>query len=274
MIAAVRGALGRSVRLGAGPTRLCALAAALAARSRRPLVVDDRSASRYLAEQPVELLGHWPGLESLVQPLGRLGVRTLGELAALGRHSMADRFGRQGVLAHRLATGEDIPLQTRCLEDHLEESLQLEHSSSGLVLERVLALLVDRLLARSERRGRTLGAVTLSARLVEGGTWRERIVFRQALTDSRRILLALSPPLSLLPAPAEALCLCVERFGPPSGEQRVLLEQDRAARLERLREAVGQARAFAGHGAALRAMCIDPDSRVPERRVVLAPLPG
>ena len=33
-------------------------------------------------------------------------------------------------------------------------------------------------------------------------------------------------------------------------------------------------RAVAGADAALRAVCVDPDSRVPERRVVLAPVPG
>jgi protein ImuB len=32
-------------------------------------------------------------------------------------------------------------------------------------------------------------------------------------------------------------------------------------------------RAVAGPDAALRAVCVDPDSRVPERRVVLAPIP-
>ena len=46
------------------------------------------------------------------------------------------------------------------------------------------------------------------------------------------------------------------------------------ARRGRLEEAVNQIRAVAGHDAALRAVCIDPDSRVPERRVVLTPLPG
>jgi protein ImuB len=53
-----------------------------------------------------------------------------------------------------------------------------------------------------------------------------------------------------------------------------LLEQDKQARLVRMGEAVNQVRAVAGHDAALRAVCIDPDSRVPERRVVLTPLPG
>jgi hypothetical protein len=31
-------------------------------------------------------------------------------------------------------------------------------------------------------------------------------------------------------------------------------------------------RAVAGREAALRAVCVDPDSRVPERRVMLAPI--
>ena len=151
--------------------------------------------------------------------------------------------------------------------------MEVGDASSGEALKRVLGVLVDRLLARTERRGRTLRAVTLSARLVAGGGWRERVVFRQALSDPERIWLALSVRLLLLPAPASELGLAVERFGPPASEQGALLEQDRAARARRLREAVAQMRAVAGQDAALRAVCVDPDSRVPERRVVLAPIP-
>ena len=138
----------------------------------------------------------------------------------------------------------------------------------------MLGVLVDRLLARPERRGRTLRAASLSARLVEGGTWQERVVFRQALSDARRMRLALSLRLALLPAPAEGLRLAVERFGPPDGEQGTLLQSARTARLASLREAVSQVRTVAGPEAALRALCVDPDSRVPERRVVLTPFPG
>ena len=269
---------GRPARVGVGPTRFCALAAALAARSRHATVVDERRARRYLAAQPVSLLRFRAETEALVEPLSRLGVRTLGELAALARDAVADRFGAPGILAHRLAGGEDTPLRTRLAEDRLEEGMELGQSSSGAALERVLGVLVDRLLARPERRGRTLGAVTLSARLVEGGTWRERVVFRQALADGRRMCLALSLRLALLPAPAEALRLGVERFGPPDGEQHSLLESDRSnvqqARRERLREAICQMRAVAGQDAALRALCVDLDSRVPERRVVLSTFSG
>jgi protein ImuB len=269
---AARSPSGRIARVGAGPTRFCALAAALAARSRRVTVVDEREAGRYLAAQPVSLLGFRAETAVLVEGLSRLGVRTLGELTALGRDAVADRFGAAGVLAHRLAAGEEEPLCTRRVKDGLEEEMELWEAGSGAALERVLGVLVERLLARVERRGRTLGAVTLSAVLVEsGGTWSELVVFRQASADAKRICMALSLRLALLPAPAQTLRLAVERFGPPGGAQRALLEEDVEARHERLCEAVGQMRVLAGRDAALRALCVDPDSRVPERRVVLSP---
>jgi protein ImuB len=201
-------------------------------------------------------------------------VRTLGELARLGRSALADRFGAAGVFAHRLACGEDTSLRPRLAQELMEETMSVGDASSGPAIERVLGVLVDRLLARSDRRGRTLRAVTLSARLLAGGGWRERVVFRQPLADRDRISLALSLRLLLLPAPAASLGLSVERFGPPAGEQRALLDEGHAARVARLREAVVQVRTVAGEGAAMRAVCVDPDSRVPERRVVLTPLPG
>ena len=273
-IAAARRALGWPARIGAGPTRFCALAAALAVRSRRPLVLEDKEARRWLAGRPVALLGFREQTAVLVEPLSRLGVRTLGELAKLGRPALADRFGEPGALAHRLACGEDTPLCVRRLEERLEVTMDVGDASSGEALKRVMGVLVGRLLARVERRGRTLRAVTLSAQLLSGGGWREHVVFRQALADPERIWLALSLRLALLPAPAAALGLSVERFGPPTSEQGGLLEADRAraVRAARLREAIAQTRAVAGRDAALRAVCVDPDSRVPERRVVLAPI--
>ncbi len=271
----------RPARVGAGPTRFCALAAALEVRSRRAVVVKTgNQARRYLANRPVALLGFRAETAVLVEPLGRLGIDTLGELAALGRDAVADRFGAPGVLARRLARGEDDPLCTHIVEERLRESLELDEANSGPALERVLGVLVDRLLARPERLGRTLRALSVSARLVEGGTWSERVVLREALADPRRIRLALAPRLALLPAPAAYLRLEAERFGPPEGVQGALFEADpgRPGRRDeyrgRLREAVAQVRTVAGPEAALRAVCVDADSRVPERRVVFTPFPG
>jgi protein ImuB len=271
-ITMTRRALARPVRIGVGSTRFCAMAAALAASTRRANVIEGQAAGRYLAACPIELLGFREQTVSLVEPLERLGVRTLGELRKLGRNALADRFGEPGTVAYRLAGGGDWPLVPRDVEETLEESMEVGDVGNGEMLQRMLGVLVDRLLARPERRGKTLRAVVLSARLVGGGTWRERVVFRQSLNDARRVRLALSLRLPLLPAPAESLRLGVERFGPASGEQYTLLEDSKQARRARLGEAVSQMRAVAGHDAALHAVCIDPDSRVPERRVVLTPI--
>jgi len=113
--------------------------------------------------------------------------------------------------------------------------------------------------------------VVLAAKLVEGGTWRTRVTFREAITDPRRMRLVLTPKLQELPAPADVLRLRAEGFGPPTGEQRSLLQEAAAVRAGRMREAVRQARAAAGPDAALRILAVDPDSRVPERRLALTP---
>ncbi|HWH94470.1 MAG TPA: hypothetical protein VNT03_11475 [Baekduia sp.] len=268
VVTATRAALRLPARIGAGPSRFCALAGAVKARSRRAELVDGATA---LAGEPVALLRRRPEVEGIVGPLERLGIATLGELAALGRPVIADRFGRAGELAYDLAQGRDDELRPRKPGEVLEEVLELPESASGVQLERALVLLVDQLLARPERRGRTLRSVVLGARLVEGGTWRERVVFREALSDATRMRLALGQKLVLLPAPAESLRLAVERFGAPNAGARALFDDGAAMRTARMREAIRQARAVAGPEAALRVLEVDPDSRVPERQAVLAP---
>ncbi len=83
---------------------------------------------------------------------------------------------------------------------------------------------------------------------MEGGSWRARVTFREALADPRRMRLVLVPRLAELPAPADVLRLRAEGFGPPAGDQRSLLAEPAALRAARLREAVRQARAAAGPG--------------------------
>ena len=269
--------LGAPARLGVAPSRFAAIAAARRARARRPLVVDggERQARAFLAPMPVSLLRLRAELAALPEALERLGVGSLGELAALPLAAVVDRFGGAGRLAHRLASGGDEPLRPRQAGEVVRESLELPEAADGIQLERALGLLVDRLLARRERRGRSLRSVVLAAALVEqGGTWRQQVTFREALADPLRMRLALTPRLSLVPAPVRVLRLAVERFGPVASEQRGLLDASRDARAARLREAVSQARAAAGADAALRILEIDPGSRLPERRAVLTPFEG
>jgi protein ImuB len=272
-----RHALGVPARFGVAPSRFAAVAAATRARMRRPVIVTGgrKEAGAYLSSLPVALLRARPTLSDLPESLERLGIRTLGELSSVAPAALADRFGTAGVLAHELANGGDAPLKPRSASDFVREVLELPEATSGLQLERGLGLLIDRLLARRERRSRTLRAVVLSAILVEqGGTWRDQVVFREALADQVRMRLALVPRLGQIPAPVEVLRLAIERFGPPASDQLALVEDSAIARSARLREAIRQARAAAGPDAAMRVLEVDPGSRFPERRAVLTPFEG
>ena len=75
-----------------------------AARAASPIrIVPPGGAADFLAPLPVSVLG----MPALVGLLARLGVRTLGGLAALPEASVRDRFGPEGEAAHRVAAGLD-----------------------------------------------------------------------------------------------------------------------------------------------------------------------
>ena len=93
-------------------------AALLAARDGR--AVPPGGAARFLAAQPVSVLAGQnpaarnPTAQDLIALLNRLGLRTLGDFAALPVRDVASRFGDAGEGAHRLARGLDSrPLATR-----------------------------------------------------------------------------------------------------------------------------------------------------------------
>lgn len=290
VLSAARRALGPGARFGAAPCRFAAHAAALQVRPRKGRraqasgsagraatfsshVVEERAMSDFLAPQPVSLLRTRFELEALPELLEQLGIRTLGEVAGLSARVVAERFGHPGLLALDLARGRDTALEPRRPPEPVAERLDLPDAASGQQLERALELLVARLLARRERRGRALRALAVSARFVAGGTWRIVITLRNASADPQRIQLAVGPKLAELPAPAESLRLEVEAFGPPAHDQGRLLDEAAAIRRARLGEAVRQARQAAGADAALKILEVDSQSRIPERRAVLAPFP-
>jgi protein ImuB len=307
---AARTAVGRGARLGCAPGRFSAYAAALRARPRRraarrsgsgagglraasagglrpaggaapiadprgAVIVPPGAVQEFLAPLPVGLLRSRAGLEALPELLERLGIRTLGQLAALPTGAVAERFGHPGLLARDLAEGNDTPLEPRKPPEPVIERLELPEAASGPQLERALELLVARVLSRPERRGRTLRALSLAARFVEGGTWRTKATLRSASADAARLQLVLAPKLADLPAPAESIALEVEAWGPPAQDQGRLVEDrsPQAIRRARIAEAVGQLRQAVGPEAALKVLDVDPDSRLPERRSVLAPYP-
>ena len=85
------------------------VAARLAARRGETVIVEPGRSPAFCAELPIgwlQTLGE--GDAELVELFGRLGLRRLGELAALPVVDVLGRFGHPGVHAHRLASGTDV----------------------------------------------------------------------------------------------------------------------------------------------------------------------
>jgi protein ImuB len=284
VMAAARRVLPAGARMAAAPSRFAAYAAALQGRRRSAgipafagrradPVVPEGAVRAFLAPLPVALLRPRAGLAELPEMLERLGIRTLGQFAALPAARISERFGHPGLLALELAQGRDTPLEPRRPSEPVLERLSLPEAASGSQLERALELVIARVLARRERRGRSLRSLALSARFVEGGTWRIVVPLRRPSADPARLRLVLAPRLADLPAPAESLALAVEAFGPPAYDQAPLVDDPADERRARLGEAVRHVRRTAGEEALMRVLEIDPGSRLPERRAVLAPFP-
>lgn len=114
----VSGALGDRwpVRVGVADGGFAALLAAHRAhqRGRAHLVVPPGATGPFLAPHPVGVLLEVLEEPELVDVWHRLGLHTLGAVAALDRADLASRFGHLGVAGHRLASGLDLrPLAAR-----------------------------------------------------------------------------------------------------------------------------------------------------------------
>ncbi|MGV1049714.1 MAG: hypothetical protein ACOYD4_14455, partial [Solirubrobacterales bacterium] len=168
VLSAAREAIGARVRTGVAPTRLAAFATA---RREDGGVIPAAGLHALLAPLRVAILTSRLGVpdaeaEELVVALERLGLRTLGALARLDPDQAADRFGGLGLRALSLARGEDEPLRPRTPHEELSEQIELPEGTAGRQLDRALALLVDRLLAAPQRRGRTLLGLRFGAAAV------------------------------------------------------------------------------------------------------------
>ena len=257
-------------RVGAARRRFTALAAASIAPPCRAVVVDDGEEALFLEPLPLDLL---PLAPERRRELSELGIRRLGELARLPRSSVADRLGTDGVAAWSQAAGEDgSRVAPREPPTGIVEELTFpEAVANAVTLDQALGALLDRLLARPERAGREPRQLSLSARLVGGGSWQRTLTMREPTSERHRLRAALAPRLAELPAPVLELRLELGALTDLGGRQEEL-ERPRGARLrERLKEGLRQVRVGTGIDAVCTVVEVAPWSRVPETRALLVP---
>jgi protein ImuB len=273
VLRAARTAIGPGPRIGSAPNRFAAYAAAW----KRVSVAEDRL-QVFLAPLPVGVLA--PRLEAgaaeveeLLTTLERLGIGTLQALSRISPDRVADRFGALGLQARRLARGDDTPLLPRRPHEELAEQVELPEGTAGQQLERALELLVDRLLAAPQRRGRTLLGLRFGALLSAGGSWSVEQGLGRPTASARTLRSLLAPRLEQLPGPATALRLRALGLGPAAVDQAELAVGGEEPRRRRLGAAVREVRAVQGAEALLRVLPVDSASRVPERWAMLTPFP-
>jgi protein ImuB len=268
-----RGAAGSSMRLGTAPNRFAAFAAAWKGVS----VPVDRLhvflAPISVAILPLRLEAPGREAEELAITLERLGIGTLQALSRISADRVADRFGPLGLQARRLARGKDEPLRPRTPHEELAERIELPEGTAGSQLERALGLLVDRLLAAPQRRGRTLLGLRFGALLSAGGSWSVEQGLGRPTASARTLRSLLAPRLESLPGPVAALRLRALGLGPPAADQVELAVGGEEPRRRRLGAAVREVRAAQGPEALLKILPVDSSSRVPERWAMLTPFP-
>ena len=166
-------------------------AATLAARmDTAGVVVPVGEAARFLAPHPLSVLDVTHALPDLdlVGLLGRLGIRTLGEFAALPAAGVLTRFGVAGAAAHRLASGlEPRPPATRPPGEDLAAVMKLDppvEQSEPVVF--VAKSLADELHANLAARG--LACVRVEVEVsTEDGRSRSRLWRHDGLLSSTAV---------------------------------------------------------------------------------------
>lgn len=163
--------------------------ALIAARVGGGQVVPVGGSRTFLAGQPVELLAAESSLHcdrTLVQSLGDLGVRTLGELAALPATAVTTRFGAGGERCHRIAraaadrrVAPELPAADLSVAVTPEDPID-RVDAAAFAARQLAAILRERL--------RAAGLVCLRLRVLAelaDGTRLERVWrTREALTES------------------------------------------------------------------------------------------
>ena len=127
-----------------------------------PNIVDDTIA--FLSSLDLETLRESMGGTEMIDTFRWLGISTLGDVTRLPRDTLASRFGNQGILAHRLASGEDRALDPRDIPPELSVSMEFEDPLE--LMDAVLFAgrnIVERLLGRLRSHGIAPHAVEITA---------------------------------------------------------------------------------------------------------------
>jgi len=241
-------------------------AAATAMGGEPHIVIDTLS---FLSVLDLSTLRESMGGTEMIDTFRWLGIATLGDLARLPRETLASRFGNPGLLAHRLASGEDRPVDPREIPHELGVTMSFEDPLESLDAVAFAGRnLAERLLRRLRTAGVAPHTVTITADAASGPSrtrvWRSADPFTEkALSDRVWWQLRAWVETAGIPGGIKGLHITPSDL---SGEGRQLgLLTDESSMIEAER-ALARAQALLGPDGVLRARA--QGGRMPAERVV------
>ncbi len=208
------------------------------------------------------------------EKLRNFGIKTLGQISVLPSGPLQSQFGPEGKLISDLACGFDpTPLYPRFMEENIEESTVL--SSVTVALEAVLITieaLLMRVFARDILKGRGIRRLNLWTRGWRTERWEHTVQYKEPAMDVKNVMARIKPLLESFPqpGPVERIGLQITGMGYRSGRQKSLFSEVRA--MDRLMDDIKQLEFRMGGPQIFRIKEVEPWSRIPERRYVLAPI--
>jgi nucleotidyltransferase/DNA polymerase involved in DNA repair len=208
--------------------------------------------------------------EDTLQRLRFLGLRTLGQYAALPIAAIWQQFGRAGKLAHRCAHGKDNrPVVPRWQAPQLTAGVELEMPL--VERERLMAelrRLVSPLLAELRGNLQACGQVRLTVQFKDGNTQEKSRTFLFPLAEEERVVRAMGQLLDRLhwQAAATALAVTLGQIQDAVAEQLTLfpLQDEREGKLQEVQRYL--VTRF-GRNSLRRAAMAQPGAPLPEWRV-------
>lgn len=270
----VRAETGLVPAVGLARGKFPARVAAASAGPDRVLCLAPGQEADFLAPLPVDLLGLD---EELARRLHRLGLRTLGQLAALHPGAVLAQFGPEGRRLHRLARGHD----ERPIRPHRPRPVERvarrfeEPVPDRTVVQAFTWLLAADLAARLQAGGRLGRELRLSLHLEDGTAWTGHTFLRRPTADPERLALALDALLarSRVCCGVAGVALELGDLVPAAGQQLDLFaHRNPAGQARRLRELLPDLLARHGPDCFYQAILTNETALLPEHRFHLRPM--
>jgi nucleotidyltransferase/DNA polymerase involved in DNA repair len=261
-------------RVGWGRGKFVSWVAATRARPGEAVIVQPGAEVQFLAALPLAVLPIDPDTH---RRLRQLGLRTLGDLAALPEAAVVSQFGGAGRRFWRLAAGV---ISEPVLGREAPEPIVAALTFFAPVAERErLAHALDRLIERAlkdpRRSGWRVRVARVRAELEHGASWMAEATIKDPSADRRRIAAPLKTKLEQAPPVGAVERLAVEftAFAPGSAELQLFARDAsaaaRAGRRRALKSAAQEIKLRLKRSMLYHVIEVQPWSRLPERRYAL-----